>query len=178
MSASAHNPRAGKEGGNTFGSRHQMKHGHYGVLNWFIRRALDGQPIELYGGGKQTRDYTFVEDAADAFRLAILKLPLDGQHFLVGSPFEASMRQVADLVVAACGQGTVVDRPYPPGVKEIEVLRYLTSFGKFRSATGWEPRVPLAEGVARTVAWFRAEAGGADGGGSRTKGALDVVGCR
>jgi len=65
------------------------------------------------------------------------------------------LREVADLVVAACGQGTVVDRPYPPGVKEIEVSRYLTSFEKFRGTTGWEPRVALKEGVEWTVEFYR-----------------------
>ena len=141
--------------GNTYGPRHQMKHGQYGVLNWFVRRALEGGAIELYGGGAQTRDYTFVEDAAEAFRLALLRLKGDGAHYLIGSPFEATLREIADLVVKAAGQGTIVERPYPPGVKEIEVSRFSTDFSRFARATGWAPRVPLDEGIARTVAFYR-----------------------
>lgn len=142
--------------GNTYGPRHQMKHGQYGVLNWFIRRALEGQAIELYGGGRQTRDYTFVEDAAEAFRLALLRLEGDGAHYLIGSPFEASLAQVAQMVVDAAGSGTIVEKPYPPGVKEIEVSRFATDFSRFQGATGWEPTVELEDGIRRTVQFYRA----------------------
>jgi UDP-glucose 4-epimerase len=141
--------------GNTYGPRHQMKHGEYGVLNWFVRRALRGEPIELYGEGRQTRDYTYVDDAAEAFRLAILRLPGDGAHFLVGSDFEASLAEIAQMVVAAAGQGKVVNRPYPPGVKEIEVLRFKTDFSRMRERAGWSPKVPLKEGIGRTVDFYR-----------------------
>lgn len=141
--------------GNTYGPRHQMKHGQYGILNWFVRRALEGLPIELFGGGAQRRDYTFVEDAAEAFRLAVLKLPGDGAHYLIGSDFEASLKEVAAMIVTETGKGSVVEKPYPPGVKEIEVSRFKTDFSKFSRATGWAPRVPLKEGIARTVAFYR-----------------------
>jgi UDP-glucose 4-epimerase len=141
--------------GNTYGPRHQMKHGQYGVLNWFVRRALDGATIELFGGGAQTRDYTFVEDAAEAFRLGLFKLPLRGEHYLIGSPFEASLAEVARMVVAAAGSGAIVEKPYPPGVREIEVSRYRTDFSRFASATGWAPSVPLDTGIARTVQFYR-----------------------
>ena len=142
--------------GNTYGPRHQMMHGEYGVLNWFVRRALAGWPIELYGGGAQARDYTFVEDAAEAFRLAMLHLPGDGQHYLVGSDFEASLKHVAEMIVAATGSGSIVEKPYPPGVKAIEVARYKTDFRKIRAACGWHPRIGLDEGIRRTVDFYRA----------------------
>lgn len=142
--------------GNTYGPRHQMKHGQYGVLNWFVRQALEGKPIELFGGGKQTRDYTFVEDVAEAFRLAILKLAPNGSHYLIGSNFEASLKEIAGMIVRAAGRGTVVDKPYPPGVKEIEVSRYKTDFSRFAKATGWSPKTPLPDGIRRTVEFYRA----------------------
>lgn len=141
--------------GNTYGPRHQMRHGQYGVLNWFVRRALKSEPIELFGKGAQTRDYTFVEDAAEAFRLAVLKLPGDGAHYLIGSDFDASLKQVAEMVVGAVGKGKIVEKPYPPGVKEIEVMKYKTDFSRFRSRTGWSPKVTLADGISRTVEFYR-----------------------
>lgn len=71
----------------------------------------------------------------------------------------ATLKEAAGLAVAAACQGSVVTKPYPPGVREIEVSRYKTDFSAFRSRTGWAPKVPLQEGIARTVAFYRERLG-------------------
>jgi nucleoside-diphosphate-sugar epimerase len=138
---------------------HRLYHRVHGLRTLSLRlgntRALEGQAIELFGGGMQTRDYTFVADAAEAFRLAILRIPGNGEHYFIGSNFEASLREVAQMIVSAAGAGSIVEKPYPPGVKVIEVSRFKTDFGKVHAATGWQPKVSLPEGIRRTVEFYR-----------------------
>jgi UDP-glucose 4-epimerase len=141
---------------NTYGPRMLMKHGRQGFLPWFVRRALDGEPLELYGDGRQLRDFTYVDDAVDAFLRAGAGAAADGEVFNLGGERPYSLREVAELVAAAAGGASAVRLvPWPPEKKIIDVGSVYSDHGKITAALGWRPRVPLPEGLARMVAFYQ-----------------------
>lgn len=141
--------------GNTYGPRHQMRHGESGVLNWFVRKALRNETIELHGGGRQSRDFLYVDDLVDALLLAAQTPRARGETFVVGSDTMVTLHALARKIVKIAGRGHYRAIPYPPGRKAIEVRRYAVTTAKLRRFTGWVPRTSLDEGLRRTVEFYR-----------------------
>ena len=133
---------------NTYGPRMRPRDGR--VVSNFIVQALNGEPITIYGDGSQTRSFCYVDDEVDGiFRLYMKG---DSQPTNIGNPGEYDMRQLAELVVQLVG-GTskVVYEPLPkddPKVRKPDITRA-------RTMLGWEPQVPLRDGLVRTIAYFR-----------------------
>ena len=140
---------------NTYGPRHHMRTSRQGVLSWFIRLAIEGKEIQLFGGGTQQRDFNYVDDVVDAFLRAAISEETNGQVYNIGSGVPVSLKEAAELCVEIAGAGRVTDVEYPPDKKKIEIGNYYADFGKFKSAVGWEPRVALRPGIERTLAFFR-----------------------
>ncbi|MFL5563286.1 MAG: GDP-mannose 4,6-dehydratase [Gemmatimonadaceae bacterium] len=151
--------------GNVYGPR-QDPHGEAGVVAMFSRRILDGQPLTVFGDGKQTRDYVFVGDVARATWLAATSsLPpqekLDSRAFNVGTGRETSVLEVADSLKRAAKSNVPVQHaPKRPGEQQKSVLKV----DKIQRALGWTPEVTLDEGLRRTFEWFKAQRAEAAGG--------------
>lgn len=144
---------------NVYGPRCQMKYGHYGVLNLFIRKVLCDESITVYGDGQQTRDYVYIEDVVDAFVRAALNPVADGQIFLVGSGKETKFMDMVKAVFEVAGKGHYVHRPFPPNLQKIDILRFVSSYKKLERLLGWKPKVSLKEGLEDTVAYYRKRLG-------------------
>jgi UDP-glucose 4-epimerase len=118
----------------------------------FIKRAITGEPIVIYGDGGQTRDFIFVEDLCDAIGRALSTRGLGGQVFQVATGVETSVREVAEAVQDVAG-----------GPEEIrfeagragEVYKSSVDISKIRRMLGFEPTVSLKDGLARTFDWYR-----------------------
>ncbi|RMG48855.1 MAG: NAD-dependent epimerase/dehydratase family protein [Acidobacteria bacterium] len=144
---------------NVYGPRHQMKHGRYGILNWFVRLALDGAELPVYGDGSQRRDYLYVDDLVDAL-LRVAGGPageLAGRVFNAGTGSGTAFAEMARQVVAACGSGRLRHVPWPEERRRIETGDAVLDATRLRDATGWNPRIALAEGIERTVRFYRRE---------------------
>lgn len=139
---------------NIYGPRQLMAHGRQGFFNWFLRRAMDGDEILVYGDGAQLRDMLFVDDAVEAFLLAGVEPAAAGQAFNIASGVGVGVRVLADAAVAAAGRGAVRMVEYPSDHRPIEIGDYVADITAARDTLGWSPTVPLAEGIARTVAFF------------------------
>jgi UDP-glucose 4-epimerase len=140
---------------NPYGPRQQMKHSKYGIVNWFIRLALEGKPLTVFGEGLQQRDYIFVEDVAEGLLQAALAPGTAGQVYNLGSgtgtAFIDMVRLVAELV-----PGTEIQHlPWPADRYFVETGDFVADISRLKAATGWEPRVSLREGIARTVEFYR-----------------------
>jgi len=133
---------------NTFGPRMRPHDGR--VVSNFIRQALRGEPLTVYGDGSQTRSFCYVEDLVEG----IIRLFERGtpEPTNIGNPGEFTVRQLADHVLALTGsRSEIVHRPLPeddPRVRQPDI-------GRARELLGWEPCVPLDEGLSRTIAYFR-----------------------
>lgn len=140
---------------NTYGPRHAMTTAGQGVLAWFVRQALDGQTIALFGGGEQRRDFNHVDDVCRALLLAMARPDADGQVFNLGAREPVSLRRLAEIVIAQAGSGRTIAVPYPEVLAPLEIGDYAGDYEKIRRALGWEPRVTLEEGVRETVEYYR-----------------------
>ena len=140
---------------NPYGPRQQMKHSKYGIVNWFIRLALEGQPLTVYGEGSQKRDYIFVEDVAEAAVYAALTPETEGQVYNVGSGLGTPFRDMVSLV-AECVPGTVVKQvEWPKDRYFVETGDYISDITRITQVTGWQPRTSLKDGIAQTVNYYR-----------------------
>jgi UDP-glucose 4-epimerase len=140
---------------NTYGPRQLMKHNRQGFLPWFIRQVLDDEEIQLFGGGGQRRDFTYVDDVADAFLLAGCTEGTDAEIYNLGGE-AASLLEVVELLIRLSGRGSYRVVPFPPEKRVIDIGSYEADYTKIRRALGWEPRVSLEEGLARTLAYSQA----------------------
>jgi dTDP-glucose 4,6-dehydratase len=135
-------------GSNTYGPNQYPEK----LLPLFVTNALDGQPLPLYGDGAQVRDWLYVEDHCAAIAAALAS-GSPGEIYNVGGGDERENRDVARMIVAATGAS-------PDLVRHVEDRaghdrRYSLDSTKIRRELDWQPRVPLDEGFARTVAWYR-----------------------
>jgi UDP-glucose 4-epimerase len=140
---------------NTYGPRHTMKTARQGVFAWFVRQALDGEEIKLFGGGEQLRDFNHVSDVVAALILAMVSSAADGEFFNLGSKEPKSLLSIANTIVANAGAGSVRGIPYPPNLKAIEIGDYIGDYTKIKRVLGWEPAVSLEQGIAETVAYYQ-----------------------
>jgi UDP-glucose 4-epimerase len=127
----------------------------FGVVGTFIARALNDEPLEIYSGGKQLRDYLFVEDLVDLCVRAVTEPAAVGQVFNVGGPRATSLKEMAEAVVQAVGRGRVVDAPWPELERSVETGDYVTDISRAIRMFGWQPTTSLEEGLRRTVETHR-----------------------
>lgn len=140
---------------NTYGPRHHMKHNRYGVLNWFIRLALDDELIPIFGDGRILRDFLYVDDLTKALTMCGLTEAAYGDVFNVGSSTSISFIDLAEKITAIAGSGRYEYAPFTAERKALEPGDYWTDITKIKSIVGWEPKVSLEEGLRRTVAYYR-----------------------
>ncbi len=137
---------------NTYGPRNVMKHSKQGFVNWFVRLCIDGSPIEVYGSGRQQRDFTYVDDVVDSCLLAAAS-KTEGTALNVGG-YPSSVRGIADILKRLRPTTKVVSRPFPANRKAVEIGDYLADYSRFSELTGWRPTIPLEEGLERTVGYY------------------------
>lgn len=140
---------------NPYGPRSQMRHSKYSMVNWFIRQAMDGQTINIFGNGEQVRDYIHVNDLVDAFIRASVTEKCYGEVFNVGSGIGTTFKEMVETVVTAVGAGTIRFVPWPENYINVETGDYITDRAKLTELAGWEPGISLSAGVASTVAFYR-----------------------
>jgi UDP-glucose 4-epimerase len=144
---------------NVYGPRQLMKHSRQGFIGWFIRLAIEGREIEIFGDGSQLRDFVYVDDAADAFLRAGATDACDGEVFNVGGDEPVSHRELVALLLETAGTGSVRYVDWPPEKKRIDIGSFYSDSTKFRQTVGWQPQVGLREGLRRTIAFYREHLG-------------------
>ncbi|HEY2944269.1 MAG TPA: NAD-dependent epimerase/dehydratase family protein [Vicinamibacteria bacterium] len=140
---------------NTYGPRQLIRHNRQGFIGWFIRQAVLGETIQLFGDGTQRRDFDYVDDVVDAFLRAGAMDAADGQVFNLGGDAPVSLLELAKTMVDIAGAGSYVLTPFPPERKRIDIGDFYADTTKIRKALGWAPRVPLREGLQRTIDYYR-----------------------
>ena len=142
---------------NTYGPRMRVKDDRQTFLGIWIKLLMDGQPIQVFGDGAQIRDFNYVDDAVEALLLAAADPAADGQIFNLGSDEAINFRDLAALMVEINGAGRYEIVPFPPDRKAIDIGDYYADYRLIQGRLGWRPRVPLREGLARTMAFYREE---------------------
>jgi dTDP-glucose 4,6-dehydratase len=133
---------------NTYGPLLEPDDGR--VISNFLAQALDGRKLTVYGDGTQTRSFCYVEDEV-AGLLALLDSDWVGP-MNIGNPEEHTVLEVASLVLEITGSSSeIVHEPLPP----TDPVRRCPDITLAKRELGWEPRIPLREGLARTLEWYR-----------------------
>ena len=140
---------------NTYGPRMRVRDARQTFLGWWIRQVVEGEEIHVYGDGRQLRDLTYVDDAVDAFLLAALSEASHGEIFNVGGCDPISLEALAALLVEVAGGGRYALVPFPAEQKAIDIGDYYADDRKIRATLGWRPRTSLADGLRRTVDYYR-----------------------
>jgi UDP-glucose 4-epimerase len=140
---------------NTYGPRQLVKHASQGFVGWFIKQAIDGEEIQVFGDGTQVRGFNYVDDVVDALLIAGMNEKVKGDYFNLGGERAVSVEEFVKLLLKATGRGSYRIVPFPSEKKAIDIGSVYTSAAKFNFATGWRARVPIEEGLARTVEYYQ-----------------------
>ncbi len=141
---------------NSYGPRMDGR-GYGSVVARFISQALKGEPLTVYGDGQQTRCFTYVSDTVEGTVRAATRTEALGQAFNIGSDREVAVRDLAEMIRTLTGSSSpIVQVPYEEvfGRQFEEAVRRRPSIDKARRLLGFEPAVPLEEGLKHTIRWF------------------------
>ena len=138
---------------NTYGPRNQLDDGR--VVPNFITQALRGEPLTIYGDGSQTRSFQYVSDLVDGIIKAMFTDGTKADVFNLGNPGEFTIKEFADLVREVSGSKSELD--YRPLLFEDDPARRRPDITKSKARLGWEPRIPLRQGLEKTIAWYRTQ---------------------
>ena len=141
---------------NVYGPRQLLKHNRQGFIGWFIRQAIEDREIQIFGDGSQIRDFVYVDDAADAFLRAGATDTSNGQVFNVGGLEPIRHRALVELLISVAGTGRYRLVAWPPEKKAIDIGDFYADSTLIGTTLGWRPVTTLRDGLARTVAFYRA----------------------
>lgn len=141
---------------NTIGPRMRVKDARQTFVGIWVRNLVEGKPFEVWGG-EQWRDFTYVDDAVEAFLLAGAHPAAVGEVFNLGGPPPVTLRQLAEMLVAVNGGGKFAVKKFPGDRRKIDIGDFYADYGLITQKLGWRPRVALPTALARTLAYYRKE---------------------
>ena len=140
---------------NIYGERAQMLHSRFGVANWFIRQAIDGETIRVFGDGQILRDFLYVQDCVDAILMAASSEQAYGEVLNVGDDKASSFLELAKIAIEEAGSGEWEFAPFTQERAAQEPGDFYSDISKIRRVVGWEPTTSLRAGVKQTVDFYR-----------------------
>jgi UDP-glucose 4-epimerase len=142
---------------NTIGPRMRVKDARQTFVGIWVKCAVQGQPFEVWGG-QQLRDFTYVDDAVDAFLISASRDEAVGKVFNLGGPEHVSLRQLAEELVDLAGNGaSYVVREFPPERQKIDIGDYYSDGRLIEEQLGWKPSVRIREALQQTFRYFQQE---------------------
>jgi len=143
---------------NTFGPRMRIKDARQTFLGIWVRRLMEHEPFEVWGG-EQKRDYTYIDDAVDAFLLAAVSEKSNGRIYNLGGNCVVSLKETADILIDANEAGSYTVKTFPADRKRIDIGDYYADDRLIRSELGWGAKTPLHQGFAKTLSFYRKHIG-------------------
>jgi len=139
---------------NVYGPGMRIKDARQTFLGIWLRRVIQGEPFEVWGG-EQRRDLLYVDDAAEAFLYAAVTQEAEGLALNVGGDEPCNLADLAEAIIAAYGGGKYEIRDFPAERRRIDIGDFVTDDRRFRAISGWRPRVCLADGLRRSLDYYR-----------------------
>jgi UDP-glucose 4-epimerase len=141
---------------NTIGPRMRVKDARQTFVGVWLKQILAGEPIEVWGGD-QRRDFTYVDDAVEAFLLAATHPKAVGGVFNLGGVGQVSLRELAETLVEVAGSGSFRVRKFPADRKKIDIGDYYSDCRLIESTLGWKPKTTIKQALTKTLAYYRKE---------------------
>ena len=133
---------------NVYGPRQLIKHNRQGFIGWFIRLAIEGREIQVFGDGSQLRDFVYVDDVADAFLRGGRERRVQRRGVQRRRrPSRSAIAIWSQLLIETAGSGASRYVDWPPEKKAIDIGSFYSDSTKFRAATGWTPARGPARGL-------------------------------
>jgi UDP-glucose 4-epimerase len=142
---------------NTYGPRMRIKDARQTFLGIWIRNLLEGKTLQVFGDGKQRRDYNYVEDVIDALIIAASNEDAVGKIYNLGTSTPLSLEETARIL---CGmiEGSCYElTPFPENRKAIDIGDFICDYQNFSNASGWAPKVKFEDGIQQTIEYFKSE---------------------
>ena len=139
---------------NTYGPRMDLKSDKKGFVGIFIRKALCGEQITIFGTGDQRRDFNYIDDVVDALLIGGERNDIEGEVYNLGHPEPRSLNEVVEILSRNV-EFSYERVPFPEAAKAIDIGDYFGDFSKFQKATGWTPQVDLEQGLEKTLAYYQ-----------------------
>lgn len=139
---------------NTYGPGMRVKDARQTFLGIWIRKLIEGQPIQVFGDGTQLRDFNYVDDVVEALLLSAIAPNAAGEVFNLGSSEYISLKDLAAMLVEIYQGGTYEIIPFPSERKAIDIGDYYSDYSKIKNTLGWSPKVEQADGLRKTVAYY------------------------
>jgi UDP-glucose 4-epimerase len=139
---------------NTYGPGMRVKDARQTFLGIWIRSIIEGKPIQIFGDGKQIRDFNYVDDCVRALLVAGLSLNSSGKVYNLGHSEVINLKTLAQLMIDIHGSGSYEVIPFPPERKAIDIGDYYSDYSKIKSELGWTPKVSLADGIQKTLEFY------------------------
>ncbi|MDA1353521.1 MAG: NAD-dependent epimerase/dehydratase family protein [bacterium] len=139
---------------NVYGPCQLLKHDGQGFTGIFIRDAILGKPISIFGDGSQLRDFNFVSDVVDALLLSAAQDVAIGKVYNLGHSTHYSLKSFVDILSSLCEfEFNMV--PFPEEKKRIDIGDYYSDYSLIKSELGWDPKVSLDDGLAETIRYYK-----------------------
>jgi UDP-glucose 4-epimerase len=140
---------------NTYGAGMRVRDARQTFLGVWIRELLQGRPIRVFGEGTQRRDFNHVDDVVDALVLAATRPEAVGRVYNLGSTEVIDLEGLARVLTGMVSGSSYELVPFPTDRKAIDIGDYFADFSRIRDELGWSPPVTLADGLARTIDFYR-----------------------
>jgi len=144
---------------NVYGPHMWVKDGRLSFIGLWFRQLVEGKEILVFGDGQQIRDFNYIDDVVEALLLSAAHACTDGQIYNLGGDEPISLLKLAQLMLEVHGSGSYRLVEFPEERKRIDIGDYYGDYSKMRTELGWQPRVSLREGIARTLAFYAQNAG-------------------
>jgi UDP-glucose 4-epimerase len=139
---------------NTYGPRQQIRNDRQGFVGIFIRQALSGETIQVFGTGRQLRDFNYVDDVVEALLLSAACKECYGRVLNLGAPKPYSLLELVEILRLLCGSRYEIV-PFPIDHKIIDIGDYYGDYSRLNALVGWRPQVDLEQGISRTIDFYR-----------------------
>lgn len=140
---------------NTYGPGMRVKDARQTFLGIWIRLLLEGKPIKVFGDGLQLRDFNYVDDCVEALLLAGAKDHANGKVYNLGSQEVVQLKALAEMMTKLGFEGSYELVPFPEDRKAIDIGDYYSDFSLITEELGWQPKVSLKSGLAKTLDYFK-----------------------
>ena len=132
---------------NTYGPGMRIKDARQTFLGIWIRKLLEGKPIQVFGDGKQIRDYNYIDDVVSALLLSASSEDANGEIFNLGADDPLTLKDTAEIFLKVYKKGSYEIIPFPADRIKIDIGDYYGDYRKIRSKLGWKPKVSIREGM-------------------------------
>lgn len=139
---------------NTYGPGQLIKHDSQGFTGGFIRKAICGEKIKIFGNGRQLRDFNYVEDVVNALLISGIKEKAVGKIYNLGYNKYYSLLDFVEILKKYCEFRYEIV-PFPEDREKIDIGDYYADFSKIRDELGWNQRTDLGEGIKKTMAYYK-----------------------